>query len=53
MTGWSVRYITHEISLATLLLVFSSDNKEEKPKGLLSDPNLSPDKLRELGFEVI
>lgn len=54
LTGWSVRHITHEVSLATLLILMQSGKKEDvKPTGLLADPNLDVNKLKELGFGVM
>lgn len=54
VTGWSLHYITHEISLPALITLASRDGEEQpKAKGLLADSNLDVIKLKEMGFEVM
>jgi len=53
-TGWSVHYITHELSLGTLILLGKGQSKGKgKPKGIWADQNLNADKLKEMGFDLM
>ena len=49
-----MHYITHELSLGTLILLGKGQSKkDEKPSGILANPNLNADKLKEMGFGLM
>jgi hypothetical protein len=53
-TGWTLHYLTHEISMRALLtLITSKAKKEPKATGLLAQPNLDMGKLKEMGFDIV
>jgi len=53
-TGWTLHYITHEISMRALLaLMAGKGEKEPKATGLFADPNFDVGKLKSMGIDIL